>query len=64
MRDISKFKTLSREEEIDIFIEYQRGEPGKKQEIINCNLKLVVYLANKKFSHLFNIVNPMDLIQE
>lgn len=59
--EISKNKVLSRDEEYELFFRYEKGDVEVKDQIIKCNLKLVVSIAKKFIGRglLF-----LDLIQE
>ncbi|MBR3161504.1 MAG: RNA polymerase sigma factor RpoD/SigA [Bacilli bacterium] len=59
--DISRFKVLSREEEIELFKRIKKGDEEAKNTIIECNLKLVVSIAKKYYCDGFSF---QDLIQE
>lgn len=64
LKQISRYKLLSREEEIEYFKKYNEAEGAEKEkirnDIVNANLKLVVYVA-KRYAYGRDM---MDLIQE
>lgn len=61
LNNISKFRILTKEEEKDLFEKAKNGDSKAREEIINCNLRLVVAIAKKyQAQHL----QLMDLIQE
>ena len=61
LNNISKFRILTKEEEKDLFAKAKNGDSKAREEIINCNLRLVVAIAKKyQAQHL----QLMDLIQE
>ena len=62
MREISKYKSLTLEEEQDLAKRIKEGDESAKQALIKANLKLVITIA-RKVSHTSKL--PMvDLIQE
>lgn len=61
LNNISKFRILTKEEEKALFEKAKNGDSKAREEIINCNLRLVVAIAKKyQAQHL----QLMDLIQE
>lgn len=61
LNNISKFRILTKEEEKALFEKAKNGDLKAREEIINCNLRLVVAIAKKyQAQHL----QLMDLIQE
>jgi len=60
-REISKYKSLSAEEEFSLFERLKSGDYSVKEKIINSNLKFVVSCAKK---YTVTSVPLMDLINE
>ena len=61
LQSISQFKVLTKEEEEQLFIKAKSGDKQAREQIINCNLRLVVSIAKKyQAQHLA----LLDLIQE
>ena len=46
-REIGKTPLLTKEEERELAIRNQRGEPAAREQLINANLRLVVSVARK-----------------
>jgi len=61
LREISKYKLLTIEEEKQLFTEYVNGNLGICQEIMNHNLRLVVSIAKRYIGHGLEF---LDLFQE
>lgn len=62
LREISEYRQLTQEEEIELAKRIEKGDLAAKQELIQANLKLVVTIARKSI-HMSSL--PMiDLIQE
>lgn len=61
LNEISNYKNIPNEKIIDLFKKIQEGDMDAKQEIINSQLKLVVFIAKK---YAKNNDELMDLIQE
>ena len=61
LNEMAKFKTLSKKEEQAIIKRIAMGDESAKKELIEANLKLVVYTVMLYFS---NTPNKLDLIQE
>lgn len=47
IREIKKFKILSKEEEIELLISAKKGDLKSKNDLVKSNLKYVVYIAKK-----------------
>ena len=47
LNNISKFRILTKEEEKALFEKAKNGDSKAREEIINCNLRLVVAIAKK-----------------
>ena len=62
LKRLSKYKPLTKEEEIDLVIRAQNNDNIARKKMINCNLKLVVTVA-KKLLHTSKMP-IIDLIQE
>ncbi len=62
IREITSFKSLSYDEEIELFKKVESGDKSAKQELIKANLKLVVTIARKTI-HM-SALPFVDLIQE
>ena len=61
LQSISQFKVLTKEEEEQLFVKAKSGDKQAREQIINCNLRLVVSIAKKyQAQHLA----LLDLIQE
>ena len=63
-RIIRQFPVLKAGREYDLFVEYrEHGNLKAKEELINCNLRLVTYLARKRAIYCKRL-DVEDLIQE
>ena len=45
LKDIRQYRTLEKEEELDLVIKAQSGDEEAKNQLILCNLRLVVNVA-------------------
>lgn len=63
MQEIKKYPLLSHEEFLEYFKKYKNGNLQAREKIINCNLRLVVSIANKYKSQI-NHLQILDIIQE
>ncbi len=61
LNDIEKYKVLTPKQEVDLFVRYESWDENALNEIVNHNLRFVVYLAK---SFLKYWVPIDDLIQE
>ena len=59
--DIGKNPLLTKEEEVELFMELEKGNKDAKQKLIESNLRLVVSIAKK---YAIKGVNLLDLIQD
>lgn len=66
LKQIAKFRLLSREEEIECFKKIAQGDKNAKLSIIEANLRFVVNIAKKYIHHgsTYNGLTFSDLIQE
>ena len=65
LKEISKFKILTREEEQELFRLYEKGDKQAQKKLIESNLKLVVSIAKGyRGSIADSTMDFMDLIQE
>lgn len=63
-KEIKDFPVLSKEEQLQLFLDYKQNNNEKAREkLINCNLKLVLTVAKKMMTNLRH-VSFMDLVQE
>lgn len=62
MHDIARFPKLTIEEEHALGDRILAGDMSARDELVNCNLKLVVHIA-KRYQHMSSL-NILDLIQE
>lgn len=58
-----KRKNLTKEEEVELFKKYHNGDESAKQELIERNLRLVLFCA-RKYSNKSLKLSIMDIIQE
>jgi RNA polymerase primary sigma factor len=61
MKEISSAPVLSREEEVELFRQLQEGDETVREEIVRCNLRFVVKIANQFSGQGMPL---SDLIQE
>ena len=61
LNEINHFSLLTKEEEAELAAAAMKGEPQAKQDLINHNLRLVVYIAKQYIGQGLSL---MDLIQE
>ncbi|HOR29351.1 MAG TPA: RNA polymerase sigma factor RpoD/SigA [Candidatus Sumerlaeota bacterium] len=61
MKDISRHQVMSKQEEYDLFARLRSGDESARDEIIQCNLRLVVRLAQRFQGKGLSLE---DLIQE
>ncbi|MCI7344011.1 MAG: sigma-70 family RNA polymerase sigma factor [Fusobacterium necrophorum] len=61
LKDIRQYKTLEKEEELELVIKAQSGDEEAKNQLILCNLRLVVNVAKGYRSKGMNLI---DLISE
>ena len=64
LKDVLSFDLLSKEEEIELFKQYKKGDKAAKEKIINANLRLVISVANTYFRRPYCKCELLDLIQE
>lgn len=63
LKEIEEYPLLDKEEQIRLISEYQKGEIGLREKIINSNLRLVVSIANR-YIKLTTYHSFLDLVQE
>ena len=61
LKDIGRFPLLTSEREIELAKRIEQGDERAREELTNCNLRLVVSIAKK---HMNRGLNFLDLIQE
>ena len=61
LKDIGRFPLLTSEQEIELAKRIEEGDQKAREELTNCNLRLVVSIAKK---HMNRGLNFLDLIQE
>ena len=61
LKEISEYSLLTKEEEIALAEKVARGDEVAKEKLINCNLRLVVYIAKRYMGRGLSL---LDLIQE
>ncbi len=61
LNEISMYPILSKEQEKELFVEYQNGNKSARDKIIKCNLRFVVHVSKNYF---YKTISIMDLIQE
>ena len=61
LKDIGRFPLLTSEQEIELAKRIEQGDQRAREELTNCNLRLVVSIAKK---HMNRGLNFLDLIQE
>lgn len=65
LMEIGKYPLLTKEEEIELFNEYNNGSEEAKKKIVNSNLRLVVNIAKRnRMSTANTCFNFLDIIQE
>lgn len=65
LQELKKYKLLSHEEEIELFIAYKSGDDLARKKIIESNLRLVVSIAKKYINAVKGSnIEFLDLIQE
>lgn len=52
LRDVGGYPILSKEEEAELAKKKDEGSAVAREKLINCNLRLVVYLAKKKYDRV------------
>ena len=58
MKDIKKYKLLTKEEERDLLIKKSSGDLKARELLINSNQFLVVAIANKRANNYEDILSP------
>ena len=61
MQEIGRYPLLTKEQEIELAQQIERGDPEAKEQMINSNLRLVVSIAKRYQGHGLSL---LDLIQE
>ncbi len=63
-KEIKDFPVLTKEEQLQLFLDYKNnGNEKAREKLINCNLKLVLTITKRLATNLHH-VNFMDLVQE
>lgn len=62
LRDVKKYKVLSREEERDLIAKAKQGDDTAKDNLICCNIRLVASIVLKHYRN--REIPELDLIQE
>lgn len=62
LREVNKFKVLSREEERDLIAKAKKGDDTAKDKLICCNIRLVASIVLKHYRN--REIPELDLIQE
>jgi len=62
LREVKKFKVLSREEERDLIAKAKKGDDTAKNKLICCNIRLVASIVLKHYRN--REIPELDLIQE
>lgn len=63
LREIARVPLLTKQEEVDLARQIERGDDDAKQKLISANLRLVVSIA-KKYAYRTPHLTLLDLIQE
>lgn len=64
LKDVSKYKVISIEEEVELFNRYKNGDKTAFEEIIEANLRFVVFIAkniSKNKENLLDIINQGNI---
>ena len=61
LKEIGEYPLLSKEEEMKLAAKAAEGSVKAREKLINCNLRLVVYIAKKYSGHGLSL---LDMIQE
>ena len=65
IEEIKKYPNLTREEEVELFIQYKNGDKNARAKIINSHLKYVYNWARFYYTHYNSgIISLFDLFQE